>query len=107
MKMSGGAAPVGLTRALFRAFLSTIRGLEGRPLRVRLPIHQSRVQWMQPGAPQSAFVDKATESSSAHISDLFPSVVGAINKQGRYWPQEADEITSAQLREAIRSRIKS
>ena len=95
----------GLPRALFRAMMTTVRDLKRRPLRVRLPVEQSRMQWMIPGAPQGALTDPVIESTAAHIAELFPSIA-SVNEDGQHWPLDADEITPAQLRSAIRAEFR-
>ena len=95
----------GLTRALFRAMMTTVRDLKRRPLRVRLPVEQSRMQWMIPGAPQGALTDPIIESTAAHIAELFPSIA-SVNEDGQHWPLDAEEITPSQLRSAIRAEFR-
>ena len=62
-----------ITRVLFRSLLQTARELK-RPLRVRLPVTQSRAQWLDPSSPQFCFISETPES----VRELFPANVTAI-----------------------------
>ena len=64
--MDGGGV---ITRVLFRSLLRTARELK-RPLRVRLPINETRAQWLDPSSPQFCFVSETAES----VRELFPAL---------------------------------
>jgi ApaG protein len=81
-----------LTRALYRALLEVGRSAE-YPLRIRLPLHQSLVQW-PPTAQQHAFVPARSAAQ-----ELFPGLA----KGGE---ADAPELEANTLRSIIRSEFR-
>ena len=82
-----------LTRTIYRALLQTARSLEGEPLRLRLPLHESSAQWIGRGQ-QYGFLPAASAAR-----DLFPPARGYPSL-----PEEADapELEAEALRGVIR-----
>lgn len=87
-----------VVRALYRGCLHLVRELNGEPLRVRLPVHASRAQWLDPRAPQGGYVQEE-ETHQAVLARSFPQLFAAM-------PADASEITPRELLGAIRAEFR-
>ncbi len=87
---SGSAVAV----VLYRALMQTTRQLNGRPLRLRLPLDLAPVQWLRPGMPQ--FVKHAEDRSAA--AELFPWVRHEAARQPEIEPSELRAILREEFR---------
>ena len=94
-----------LARVLYGSLMRTVRTMEqaGPRLRLRLPVEESKVQWLAgQGVPQSEFLPSDQKQTAAVINSLFPHIDNAASALG----PSASDISADDLRVLIRARFR-
>ena len=91
-----------LPATLYRALLHNARVLD-QPLRVRLPVHLSQVQWMRPNHPQYQFLPADAASTNSALEAVFPGVDHPAAQKDEIEKDELIAIIRAEFRKPVSS----